>query len=161
MAGFSLPKPGVSDAGEGGTAFRVEVMPTRPQRFGAKRLEGERKQVERVINARRGSARARGYTSAWDKAAKGYLRSHPLCVGCEAEGLVVAAELVDHVVPHKGDQSLFWDVSKWQAACRWHHDAVKQALEIMWARGGLRPDDLHLASPKAVSLARSMRAGGG
>ena len=28
------------------------------------------------------------------------------------------SECVDHIVPHKGDQQLFWDQSNWQALCR-------------------------------------------
>lgn len=136
-------------------------MPTRPQRFGAKRIATEAKQAERQIDARRGSARQRGYTTAWDKAAKGHLRSHPLCVGCEARGEIVAAELVDHVVPHKGDQTVFWDRAGWQSACRWCHDVVKQSLEARWARGSIPDGALRLDSPTAVEAARNLRAGGG
>jgi 5-methylcytosine-specific restriction protein A len=77
----------------------------------------------------RGSARARGYDHRWDKARLRYLRDHPLCVMCEARGLVQAATVVDHKVPHRGDQTLFWDEGNWQALCRPHHDSAKQAEE--------------------------------
>jgi 5-methylcytosine-specific restriction enzyme A len=39
------------------------------------------------------------------------------------------AEVVDHIIPHKGDINLFWDTKNWQALCKWHHDSVKQREE--------------------------------
>jgi 5-methylcytosine-specific restriction protein A len=37
---------------------------------------------------------------------------------CYDEGRTTAAYQVDHVVPHRGDQLLFWDRSNWQSLCR-------------------------------------------
>ncbi|MBK9704528.1 MAG: HNH endonuclease [Betaproteobacteria bacterium] len=51
---------------------------------------------------------------------------------CEAAGRLTAASVVDHVVPHRGDQALFWDVGNWQPLCKPCHDGAKQSLE----RGG-------------------------
>jgi 5-methylcytosine-specific restriction enzyme A len=45
---------------------------------------------------RRGSAASRGYDSAWRKNRIWYLRQHPLCERCEAQGKVVVAILVHH-----------------------------------------------------------------
>jgi 5-methylcytosine-specific restriction protein A len=36
--------------------------------------------------------------------------------------LVFATE-VDHKVPHRGDQDLFWDTSNWQSLCKPCHSA--------------------------------------
>lgn len=78
----------------------------------------------------RGSARERGYTTRWDKARRTYLASHPLCVLCKRDGRITAATVVDHIVPHKGDQQLFWDVEgNWQSLCKPHHDRDKQREE--------------------------------
>lgn len=78
----------------------------------------------------RGSARQRGYTTRWDKARKTYLLQHPLCVMCMGQGRVTAATVVDHIIPHRGDQALFWDSEKnWQSLCKPHHDSAKQAEE--------------------------------
>lgn len=74
----------------------------------------------------RGSARERGYTRRWDKARLTYLQRHPLCVYCERQGRVTAATVVDHIIPHRGDQKLFWDTANWQSLCKPHHDAAKQ-----------------------------------
>lgn len=70
----------------------------------------------------RESAHQRGYTSRWTKARNGYLNHHPLCVHCEAEGVVMEATIVDHIIPHKKDWKLFWDKDNWQALCKKHHD---------------------------------------
>ncbi|MGE8338123.1 HNH endonuclease [Pseudomonas laurylsulfatiphila] len=71
----------------------------------------------------------RGYGYKWQKARERYLRDHPLCVYCARQGLTAAAGVVDHKVPHRGDQSLFWDESNWQSLCKPCHDSVKQAEE--------------------------------
>ena len=51
-----------------------------------------------------------------------YLRKHPLCVRCMADGRYVKATVVDHVIPHRGDQQLMWDESNYQALCKKCHD---------------------------------------
>lgn len=79
-------------------------------------------------DARRGSARARGYTSAWDEASLRFRAVYPLCgmrpdgrapvmSKCHDLGLVTAATQTDHVVPHRGDETLFWDRDNWQSLC--------------------------------------------
>lgn len=71
---------------------------------------------------RRGSAASRGYDSRWRKARRLFLQQHPLCVHCEAEGIIKPATVVDHIVPHRGDKALFWAVDNWQALCERHHN---------------------------------------
>ena len=70
----------------------------------------------------------RGYDSAWRKARKRYLEAHPLCVQCTKEGRYTKATDVDHIVPHRGDRDLFWDVKNWQALCHSCH-SKKTAAE--------------------------------
>ena len=57
----------------------------------------------------RPSANSRGYNSRWRRVRAAYLRKHPLCVRCMADGRYVKATVVDHIVPHRGDQKLIWD----------------------------------------------------
>lgn len=38
-----------------------------------------------------------------------FLRDHPLCAMCSTVERLVAATVVDHIRPHKGDLTLFWD----------------------------------------------------
>ena len=68
------------------------------------------------------SAGRRGYGSRWQRESKAYLKSHPLCVRCFARGQYVKATVVDHIVPHRGDQKLFWDRDNWQPLCKHCHD---------------------------------------
>jgi len=77
----------------------------------------------------KGNSSERGYTWAWTKARNAFLRDHPLCVYCRNEGRVTAANVVDHIIPHQGNQELFWDESNWQSLCRSHHDSDKAEQE--------------------------------
>ena len=63
----------------------------------------------------------RGYGYKWQKARRRFLDAHPLCVACQANGRPTLATDVDHRIPHRGDQSLFWDESNWQALCHSCH----------------------------------------
>lgn len=76
----------------------------------------------------RESASMRGYDGKWRKARLAYLAKHPLCVKCKEAGKLVAATVVDHIVPHKGDYKLFWDSENWQPLCKECHD-IKTASE--------------------------------
>jgi 5-methylcytosine-specific restriction enzyme A len=87
------------------------------------RCEKHRKQATRDYERRRGSAFSRGYTKQWSAAAKAWLRQHPLCAACGQ-----SATEVDHIKPHKGDMTLFWDSKNWQSLCKRHH-AQKTASE--------------------------------
>ena len=103
-------------------------MPLRPpvHRSGVQRAPEQSK--PRVHEAR-GSAHSRGYDGAWRKARAGYLAHHPLCVHCLARGHVTAATDLDHIVPHRGDEALFWDAgNNWQALCHTCH-SKKTATE--------------------------------
>ena len=75
------------------------------------------------------SSTERGYDSRWRKARNHFLSLHQLCEMCKADGRANAAQVVDHRVPHRGDQTLFWDESNWQALCKQHHDGDKQAID--------------------------------
>lgn len=72
----------------------------------------------------RPSARQRGYSFAWEQARAAFLREHPQCVRCKA-----AAKVVDHVIPHRGDQSKFWEKANWQPLCTACHARGKQIEE--------------------------------
>lgn len=70
----------------------------------------------------RGSASSRGYDSRWRVARKAFLQAHPLCAECLREGRYTAASVVDHIIPHRGDMRLFWDMENWQPLCKDCHD---------------------------------------
>lgn len=91
--------------------------------------DAHRREVAKQYDARRGSSSERGYNSRWQKARATFLRRRPLCTMCENEGRITPATIVDHIIPHRGDQNLFWDTANWQPLCKPHHDKVKQAEE--------------------------------
>ena len=76
----------------------------------------------------RESAHKRGYNSRWRKARLTFLSKHPLCRHCEEAGVTKLAEVVDHIIPHKGSTELFWDKENWQPLCKRCHD-IKTATE--------------------------------
>lgn len=78
---------------------------------------------QRAQDAERGTAAQRGYDARWRKARLAYLKANPLCAQCLDDTQVTPATVVDHVIPHRGDQQLFWDEDNWQALCKSHHDA--------------------------------------
>jgi 5-methylcytosine-specific restriction protein A len=75
-------------------------------------------------DARRPSARARGYNHEWRKARLAYLAAHPYCLMCASP-----ATVVDHVIPHRGDNALFWNRLNWQPLCAPCHNRIKQRQE--------------------------------
>lgn len=81
----------------------------------------------RAANAPK-TACERGYDRRWRAARESFLGANPLCVRCEAAGLVTEATVVDHIVPHRGDAGRFWDRTNWQSLCT-HHHSVKTATE--------------------------------
>lgn len=103
--------------------------------------------VARVASERRRRAAAQGSQRAqrnralyadpkWIRAAKAYLKRHPLCVDCLDLGAVVPATEVDHITPHDGDRTRFWDRSNWQALCKPCHSR-KTAREVLNPKGGV------------------------
>jgi 5-methylcytosine-specific restriction endonuclease McrA len=69
------------------------------------------------------------YNYRWQRARERWLRQHPLCAICQARGVIEAAEVVDHIVPHRDDPALFWDKANWQSLSKRCHDSLKQSLE--------------------------------
>lgn len=69
----------------------------------------------------RGTAAERGYDHHWHQARTAYLLTHPLCILCEREGTLTPATVVDHIIPHHGDNDLMWNQENWQPLCASHH----------------------------------------
>lgn len=92
------------------------------------RTTGNRNTSTAASDDRRNAAQ-RGYNRRWRKARETFLRRNPLCAKCSELGRIRKATVVDHKRPHKGDQSLFWDTTNWQALCKRCHDSTKQMEE--------------------------------
>ena len=76
----------------------------------------------REEDSKRPPSHERGYDRHWRKERWAYLTENPLCVECLKEERVTPATIVDHIIPPKGNQELFWDRSNWQSLCKPHHD---------------------------------------
>jgi len=54
---------------------------------------------------------------------------------CQAGKLrLTAANVVDHRIPHRGDEELFWDESNWQAMAKECHDRKTAAEDGCFGR---------------------------
>jgi 5-methylcytosine-specific restriction protein A len=107
-------------------------VPTLPATF---RPHGQptRQETNRQADQRRGSARERGYSPAWDKASRGHLARDPLCrycaIGAFGRACVAEATVVDHLYPQRQFPGVFWRTEFWVSACVACHSGPKQAVE--------------------------------
>jgi hypothetical protein len=79
------------------------------------------------------SARARGYTTEWDKASAAHRRDHPLCGYCAAGAFGPKrdrpASCTDHLYPHLTFPGVFWLRLYWVSCCHDCHVGPKQLAE--------------------------------
>lgn len=122
---------------------RVAVVPQRLQTVqpGSWRTSGQ-------------TSAQRGYGYRWQKERAAHLQEHPFCEYCMREAGIQAtsieavilecavqsiavpyASVVDHKVPHRGDERLFWDRRNWQSLCATHHSSTKQREEAGYGDG--------------------------
>lgn len=87
----------------------------------AKSLKSKSVPETKRVEPERKSSSKRGYGYKWQKARINFLKLNPLCVECESAGRVESATDVDHIIPHKGDMNLFWDLNNWQPLCKSCH----------------------------------------
>lgn len=66
----------------------------------------------------------------WKRLRDYQLQTEPLCRFCLQQEIVEAANVCDHVVPHKGDVGLFFDCTNLQSLCFACHDSTKQRIEL-------------------------------
>lgn len=67
--------------------------------------------------------------SEWKRLRREQLRREPFCVFCRLVGRTAPAVIVDHIKPHRGDESLFFDAANLQSLCKSCHDGIKQRFE--------------------------------
>ena len=83
-----------------------------------------RKRTNKEYDSQRGTAAQRGYNSRWQRYRAIFLRNNPLCQcdECKQRTVPLPADVVDHIVPHKGDYELFWNSDNHQAMNKKCHD---------------------------------------
>lgn len=77
--------------------------------------QAEPAKLKRIDN--RPSSAQRGYDARWRSARELYLADEPLCRNCMLQNIITGADVVDHIIPHRGDHELFWDQTNWQPLC--------------------------------------------
>ncbi len=76
----------------------------------------------------RENSNKRGYGWRWQKYRIGFLKKNPLCVHCKENDVITTATDVDHKIPAKPSEPLFWDKSNHQGLCHSCH-SIKTATE--------------------------------
>jgi 5-methylcytosine-specific restriction protein A len=66
------------------------------------------------------------YGRRWRAVRELFLAKNPVCAKCSG---ITAATEVDHVIPHRGDQAIFWSEANWMALCKACHSR-KTAKEV-------------------------------
>ena len=62
-----------------------------------------------------------------------------MCALCLAQNVVTSATVADHVIPHRGDEKLFW-WGKLQSLCQSCHSKTKQQAERIGFSTAVGPD---------------------
>lgn len=83
------------------------------------------------------------YDARWQRRRRRQLEAEPLCRMCAARGMVVAATVADHVLPHRGDPLLF-EEGELQSLCASCHSADKQSMERTGRVRGCDADGISL-----------------
>ena len=119
-------KYGIITIGRTENKSEVTAMPMKPlkpcRHPGCPELTSDMYCTKHAPLYQRESAHSRGYNSKWRRISKLYLKAHPLCCECRRQGKLTPATVVDHIVPHRGNQKLMWDGSNWQSLCKQCHD---------------------------------------
>lgn len=68
---------------------------------------------------------------AWRAYRAEYLALNPRCIICGAP-----SEIVDHIKPHKGDESVFWNAANHQPLCKVCHDSKTARFDGGGGRAG-------------------------
>lgn len=71
----------------------------------------------------------------WAKRSRAQRRAYPLCEMCLLDQRICRADVADHVIPHRGDEKLFWE-GELQSLCKICHDKSKRFQELR----GYKPD---------------------
>ncbi len=66
----------------------------------------------------------------WHRLRARQLQLYPLCWYCRQTNRLTTADTVDHVVPHRGNETLFWDPENLRSSCRQCHDSVAKEKDM-------------------------------
>ncbi len=98
--------------------------------------ESQRKWKRREQDHARGSAASRGYGRRHRAVAEATLRRDKFCAECARHGITRDAEILDHIVPFKGNDQLQWDEQNHQVLCKECHDRKSANESGGWRKAG-------------------------
>jgi 5-methylcytosine-specific restriction enzyme A len=81
---------------------------------------------------------------------------HPLCKFCLERGIVMVANVVDHVVPHRGDWAAFV-TGKLQSLCEPCHKSAKRQVKLRGYRCDIGLNDYPTDPNHPFSQAKQTR----
>lgn len=96
----------------------------KPKQFTPKRVLGASKFVPK--QKKRSSSKL-GYDSHWGKYRFRFLHHNPTCYACGFNG--GKSLHVDHIVPHRQNDDLFWKVDNYIPLCRACHGTVTRLFD--------------------------------
>jgi 5-methylcytosine-specific restriction endonuclease McrA/predicted kinase len=104
-------------------------MPKAPDKFKPNWI-GKSKPVEKQVHYQGRRERSDKYdTTRWRKLRAYHLARNPLCVDCGKKGITRAAKVLDHIIPHRIDDTIdFFDSTNHQGLCTRCHNS-KSAQE--------------------------------
>ena len=108
-------------------------MPNRPPTLQPKRVDGAPSNAQ-DYDRFRGNSRARGYDSRWERVRLQHLMDEPLCRHCAErdDWVVVAADVVDHIIPIAVAPERRLDDSNLQSLCHSCHAIKSLADQRRW-----------------------------
>ncbi|SHF44191.1 HNH endonuclease [Caloramator proteoclasticus] len=107
-----------------------------PELTDGRYCERHEKEMTREYNRNNRTYKYLYNSTRWKRLRIKFLKENPLCAECGKKGIVRPAEVVDHIIPHKGNKELFWDESNLQALCKECHDRKTAKEDGRWGRKG-------------------------
>ncbi len=93
------------------------------------KLQKIKNNLQPVTQVKRKTAAKRGYNARWQRERAEWISEHTWCE-YKGEGCTLLTTVINHRIPHRGDEKLFWDKNNWQGVCKHCHDTHIQRDEF-------------------------------
>lgn len=127
-------------------------MPSAPPVFRRPSVQSTVERDREIDRERHGREtwRAWYWRKSWFSLRDAQLRSEPLCETCLNNDLIVAAEVVHHIEPHRGDWEKFSDPKNLASVCKRCHDGeIQRGERAGWTAHAWQIDG-HRIPPRVI-----------
>ncbi len=107
-----------------------------PELTDGRYCEKHQKEMDREYNRASRPYKHLYNSSRWRRLRKHVLNKQPLCVECMKAKRLTPATVVDHIKPHEGDSTLFFDEENLQPLCKPCHDRKTAKKDGRWGKKG-------------------------